>query len=101
MSINSGLPEATEKYGPNLGVAMVGLWMLGVKLGSRLRRNVKTSHVVRRPDGDNLAHITELVEKGAIRPVVGAVFPLEQIADAHRASEEGRARGKVVVSVKR
>lgn len=100
-SINGGLPEATEKYGPNLGVAMVGLQMLGAKLGSRLRRNVKTSIVVRRPDGDNLARLTTLFEQGAIRPVVGEIFALDRIADAHRASEAGHARGKIVVAVKR
>jgi len=99
-SINGGLPEATEKYGPSLGVAMVGLQMLRAKLGSRLRRNVKTSIVVRRPDGDNLAQLTRLVEEGAIRPIVAEVFPLARIADAHRASEAGHARGKIVVAVK-
>jgi len=99
-SINGGLPEATARYGPNLGLAVVGLQMLGAKMGSRLRRNVKTSIVVRSPDGENLAQLTALAEDGVIRPVVAEVFPLERIADAHRASEAGHARGKIVVNVK-
>jgi NADPH:quinone reductase len=38
-----------------------------------------------------------LWEQGAIRPVVGATFPLEQAADAHRLIEERKSVGKVVL----
>jgi NADPH2:quinone reductase len=34
---------------------------------------------------------------GMLRPVVGAAFPLEQAADAHRLIEERRSTGKVVL----
>jgi NADPH2:quinone reductase len=36
-----------------------------------------------------------------LRPVIGAVFPLEQIADAHRAMESNEPFGKVVLDVRR
>ena len=98
-SINSGLPAATERYGPNLGVLAVGLRLLADKAGSRLRRGVKTHIVVRKPIGANLAALGTMVEEGAIRPVIAQVFDLEQIADAHRASESGRTRGKNVVAL--
>ena len=39
------------------------------------------------------------IESGAIRPVVGARFPLEQAADAMRLIDERRATGKVVLDV--
>jgi NADPH:quinone reductase len=38
-----------------------------------------------------------LWEQGAIRPVVGATFPLEHAADAHRLIEERKSVGKVVL----
>lgn len=41
--------------------------------------------------------LLELWRAGAIRPVVGSTFPLEQAADAHRLIEERRHTGKVVL----
>ena len=38
-----------------------------------------------------------LWEEGAVRPVVGATFPLEQAAEAHRLIEERKHVGKVVL----
>ncbi|MFZ5869962.1 MAG: zinc-binding dehydrogenase [Actinomycetota bacterium] len=40
-----------------------------------------------------------MIEAGSLRPVVEATYPLERTAEAIRHVEEGRARGKVVVSV--
>jgi NADPH:quinone reductase-like Zn-dependent oxidoreductase len=52
-----------------------------------------------KPRGGDLEKISALIEAGKIRPVVEKVFPLEQIADAHRLSETGHVRGKLVVSI--
>jgi NADPH:quinone reductase-like Zn-dependent oxidoreductase len=41
--------------------------------------------------------LTEMIETGAIRPVVARSFPLEQGADAHRFIAERRNTGKVVL----
>jgi NADPH:quinone reductase len=41
--------------------------------------------------------VVELWEAGTVKPVVGATFPLEQAADAHRLIEERRSVGKVVL----
>jgi NADPH2:quinone reductase len=38
-----------------------------------------------------------LWQEGAVRPVVGATFPLEQAAEAHRSIDERRHVGKVVL----
>lgn len=49
----------------------------------------------------SLAELMELlrhVERGAVRPVVDRVFPLEQAADAHRYLESGQVFGKVVLT---
>jgi NADPH:quinone reductase-like Zn-dependent oxidoreductase len=52
-----------------------------------------------KPRGGDLEKITVLIEAGKIRPVIDKVFPLEEIADAHRMSETGHVRGKLVVRV--
>jgi NADPH:quinone reductase-like Zn-dependent oxidoreductase len=52
-----------------------------------------------KPRGGELEKITTLIEAGKIRPVVDKVFSLEQLAEAHRLSEIGHTRGKLVVKV--
>jgi NADPH:quinone reductase-like Zn-dependent oxidoreductase len=43
----------------------------------------------------------ELVARGAAKPIVDRVFPLEQAAEAHAYLEEGRQFGKVVLEIPR
>jgi NADPH2:quinone reductase len=45
------------------------------------------------------AALDRMIHGGAIRPVVGQRFPLEQAADALRALDERRATGKLVLDV--
>ncbi|MER5360352.1 NADP-dependent oxidoreductase [Streptomyces sp. NPDC002785] len=52
-----------------------------------------------RPDAKDLAHLAELAEQGIVTVHVDRVFPLEQAADAYRLNEQGRTRGKIVVTV--
>ena len=42
-----------------------------------------------------------LLATGRVRPVVDAVFPIEQAADAHRRLESGIVMGKVVLTTGR
>jgi NADPH:quinone reductase-like Zn-dependent oxidoreductase len=46
-----------------------------------------------------MAALTELVEAGALRPVVDTVYPLEQIAQAHRDQEGGGVLGTRVIKL--
>ncbi|MET7365108.1 NADP-dependent oxidoreductase [Streptomyces sp. NPDC005566] len=52
-----------------------------------------------RPDAQDLTQIAELAEQGIITVHVDQVFTLEQAADAYRLNEQGRTRGKIVVTV--
>jgi NADPH:quinone reductase-like Zn-dependent oxidoreductase len=53
-----------------------------------------------KPRGGELEKISALIEAGKIRPIVEKVFALEQIAEAHRLSEAGHVRGKLVISIR-
>lgn len=45
------------------------------------------------------AELTRLTDSGAIRPVVDTVYPLADIAQAHKALEAGGVRGKLVIQI--
>ncbi|MGZ4428357.1 MAG: NADP-dependent oxidoreductase [Nocardioidaceae bacterium] len=62
-------------------------------------RELGGTYVFVRPSRENLDALTALVDAGKLRVEVAATYPLEQIADAHRTSEEGHARGKIVVTL--
>ena len=47
----------------------------------------------------DLLHLKQLLEAGAIQPVIDRAYPLEQIADAHRYVDTGRKKGNVVIAV--
>jgi len=97
--ITTGLPDYVKRYGHVRGLlAMLGRTVWRV-LGARVHRGAKVGLVTRKPIGENLAKLGALVDQGAVRPVVDRVFPLEDIAEAHRYMETGRARGKVVIRV--
>jgi NADPH:quinone reductase-like Zn-dependent oxidoreductase len=53
-----------------------------------------------KPRGGELEKITALIEARKLRPVVEKVFPLEQIAEAHRLSQAGHVRGKLVIRIR-
>jgi NADPH:quinone reductase-like Zn-dependent oxidoreductase len=45
-----------------------------------------------------LYEVLRLVERGALHPVVDRVLPLDGVAQGHRALEERRVFGKVVLT---
>ena len=51
------------------------------------------------PSGKDLQKITEMVNKGHIKPVIDKVFSIEEIRNAHLYSENGRVVGKLVVKI--
>ena len=80
---------AWEEVDPALLVGRnVGLQ--GLYLGRLMRHRPELVQEVTR-------ELVALWEQGAIRPLVGATFPLEQAAEAHRLIEERRHVGKVVL----
>jgi NADPH:quinone reductase-like Zn-dependent oxidoreductase len=99
-SIQPELPKATARYGQLSGALVTGLKMAGLPLRG-LWRGVRARNLMaREPSGTNLAEIGKLIEQGEMKPVIDRVIPLADIAEAHRHSETGRARGKIVIAVR-
>ena len=77
---------------------------LGVILGKRL--TLRGTVLRARPLEEKIiatrafaAQVVPLLARGAVRPVVDRVFPLDQIGDAHRYLESNATFGKVVVEI--
>jgi NADPH:quinone reductase-like Zn-dependent oxidoreductase len=64
------------------------------------KRDVAYSFLFVRPDGTQLSEIGGLLKSEQLRPVIDKVFPFEQAKEALEYLAQGRARGKVVVSIK-
>lgn len=73
----------------------------GLSAGIRRQaRNLGVSYefLFMRASGDQLRQITALIDTGALRPVVGRVFPFGQTIEALQGLEDGGIRGKAVIS---
>jgi len=100
VSINMGVPAATKRYGATLGVVVAALKAGWWHLSNRVFRGIKSSHALRPSDGLMLERISALIDEGKIKPIVGHVFPLDDIAKAHEQIQTGRTRGKIVIAVR-
>ena len=48
---------------------------------------------------DDLARLADLMQAGTLSPVIDRRYGLQEVPDAIRYSEEGRARGKIIISL--
>ena len=64
-------------------------------------KNAKGELVAMQSRGDWLEAIARLIDEGKVKVFVSKVFPLEQVAEAHRESETHHVRGKLVLKVKK
>ncbi|KZX20805.1 NADP-dependent oxidoreductase [Rathayibacter tanaceti] len=95
----SGPPDpafAAEKgLNPVLRLAITAL---SRRIRSRAKKlGVSYEFLFMRADGEQLARIAELVDSGAVHPVVGATFPFEQTPRALASLGTSGTRGKSVV----
>ncbi|MRS02788.1 NAD(P)-dependent alcohol dehydrogenase [bacterium] len=69
--------------------------------GWRISRTSKKKVIYGAGSGtsQDLDTLRELIETGKIHPVVGRIYPLEQMVEAHRYAESGNKIGNVVVSL--
>jgi NADPH:quinone reductase-like Zn-dependent oxidoreductase len=78
---------------------IMGFLSYGIRSKAK-RRHAHYSFLLMRANGGQLSAITSLIDAGTIRPVVDRVFPFASTKDAMAYVESGRAKGKVVVSLK-
>ena len=51
--------------------------------------------------GEHLRAVTQLVEAGALRPVIDRQYPLDQMVEAHRYADTEQKLGNIVIVVGR
>ena len=98
----SGPPDAAfaRTIGASWVLRMVmGALSRGIRAQAK-RRHVHYSFLFMRADGGQLTEITSLIDRGIIRPVVDRVFPFASTKEAMAYVEAGRAKGKVIISVR-
>ena len=78
---------------------MLKIMVAGPWLRSTRNRNVRVL-VVRR-NREDLVYVTELCRSGKLAPVIDRSYPLSEAAEALRHLGEGRAKGKIVITVDR
>jgi alcohol dehydrogenase len=98
----SGPPDAAFARSLNAGWVLrtiMGVSSHRIRTNAR-RRQVHYSFLFMRADGRQLTEIAALIDDGIIRPVVDRVFPFASAKEAMAYVESGRAKGKVVLSLK-
>ncbi|WP_105385857.1 NADP-dependent oxidoreductase [Neorhizobium alkalisoli] len=75
------------------------LLSFGIRRKSK-RQGINYSFLFMTANGGQLGRIASLIEAGHIRPVMDRVFPFEKTNEAMDYVETGRAKGKVVITVK-
>jgi NADPH:quinone reductase-like Zn-dependent oxidoreductase len=98
----SGPPDAAfaRSIGASWALRMImGALSYGITAKAK-RRQAHYSFLFMRANGVQLTEITFLIDGGIIRPVVDRVFPFASTKEAMAYVEAGRAKGKVVVSLR-
>ena len=98
LAIDGRLVQIAAQGGPRTEINLLPLMLKRLSItGSTLRsRSVPEKTAI----ADALkAKVWPLLEAGQIRPIIHAVFPLADAAQAHRLMESGRHIGKIVLGV--
>ena len=94
---------------PDFAIQIKGNWFLKIvmrMLSASVRKKAKQlgvnfSFLFMSASGQQLGEIAKLIEAGVIKPVIDKVFPFEQTNEAMAYVEAGRAKGKVVIRVRK
>jgi NADPH:quinone reductase-like Zn-dependent oxidoreductase len=98
----SGPPDAAFARARGMNWFMqqvIGLMSARVRRRARAR-GVDYRFLFMRANGAQLAEIASLVDRGALRPVIDRTLPFEALPEAFAYLDQGRAKGKVVATVR-
>lgn len=98
VTVVSGMPAAVKKHGHNLGALVSSLGLIGFFFDG-WKRGKSGHYVLKKSSGIQLDEMASLAEDGAFSSIIDCVYPLDEIADAHRYSETERARGKIIIDI--
>lgn len=62
-------------------------------------RGLRGSVMLVAPNAAQLSELGAMIDAGKVRPEISTSLPLAEAAEAHRLSEQGRTRGKIVLDV--
>ena len=87
--------------GVKRGGRVVSLLRAHKELGEQLaaQAGVYFAFILVHPSGEQLAEIASLCDTGQLRVYLDAVFPLQEVAQAHQLSEGRHVRGKLVLTI--
>jgi NADPH:quinone reductase-like Zn-dependent oxidoreductase len=87
----------------SFGVVKPGGWLVTIvgslPDGLAEQHGIHAAQILVHPSRAELDYFSVLVAAGTLRSHVSQTFPLEQVAEAHRAQETGRTVGKLVLEV--
>ncbi len=63
------------------------------------KKNIKTEFLHHRPDGESLAKLMSLYQRGILKLPQLHVMPLDKVKEAHELSESGHIQGKLVLHI--
>ena len=99
----AGLPEpqtAIKDLGGRRALATM-FWVISYGIRSRGRgAGVSYRYLFMHPSGTDLAQLAELIEQGKLKVIVDKPYPFANISEALAYVESGRAKGKVVVTMR-
>ncbi|WP_370249800.1 NADP-dependent oxidoreductase [Nocardioides sp.] len=90
-------PALARHLGKPLLVPVMGLMSRTVRRRAR-RLGVRYAFLFMRADGARLAELARLYDTGVLRPVLDRTFGFEETLEAVAYVEQGRAKGKIVVT---
>jgi NADPH:quinone reductase-like Zn-dependent oxidoreductase len=91
-------PAFAKQVGRTALKPVMALMSLGVRARAR-KLGVRYSFLFMRANGAQLKTLAALYDAGALRPVLDRTFPFDETLDAIAYVEQGRAKGKVVVTM--
>ena len=97
----SGMPDGAFARERMPAWTRPAIWLatLGRRRAARKAR-ASFRYLFMHPDGAELAELAAWIDAGTLRPLVHRTYPLAEVAEAFAELERGRARGKIVVTVR-